>query len=290
MDEHKLIQYIRQQNKPGRNIIKGIGDDCAVLKYTRDKYLLLTTDMLVCGTHFKAGLKEELIGRKALAVNISDIAACGGTPTVALISVGFPKKSSLSSAIKIYQGLEKCARGFKIKIIGGDTVRADKLVISITLLGEVKKKDLILRSGARVRDIICVTGSLGGSDKGKHYLFEPRLGFSKKIKKLFNPSAMIDLSDGLAQDLSHIAKESNCGAVIYESLIPITRNSSLKSALFYGEDFELLFTSSLKGQLTVAQKKLAQPIGEIVKGKGVVLVRWDGKKEKIDVNKRWKHF
>ena len=246
LGEFGLIERMAKKVRTDKSVIRGIGDDTAVLSYTADKYLLFTTDMLIEGVHFTR--KEATfpqIGRKALAVNISDIAAMGGIPKYAVISAGFPKELCLRAVDDIMRGINSLAKEYKINIVGGDTVRSSKIVLCVSLVGEAKKRELTLRSGAKVGDLIFVTGNLGASRRLKQFNFIPRVKEAQAIIKKFKPTAMIDLSDGLASDLQRIAQASKAGAVIFEQLIPIARGVSLQSALYEGEDFELLFTIAL---------------------------------------------
>ncbi len=245
--EFGLIERIAKKIRADKSVVCGIGDDTAVISYTRDKYLLFTTDMLIEGVHFSR--KEATfaqIGRKALAVNISDIAAMGGVPKYAVISAGIPKALCLRAIDDIMYGINTLAREYKINIVGGDTVRSNKIVLCVSLVGEVKKRNLVRRSGAKVGDLIFVSGALGNSRRLKQFNFIPRVKEAQAIIKKFKPRAMIDLSDGLVSDLQRIAKQSRVGAAIFKELIPLSRGASLQSALYEGEDFELLFTMSLK--------------------------------------------
>ncbi len=243
LSEFALINWMRKSCFCSTDVKKGIGDDTAVLPFSSSEDMLLTTDMSVEGTHFIKGTAPELIGRKALARNLSDIAAMGGLPTYAVVSLGLPKSFSTFDVKKIYAGINKLAKEFKVSIVGGDTVKSDKLVINIALMGKVAKGKAILRSGAKVGDQIFVTGPLGGSLKsGRHLTFTPRVREAQSIVKKFRPTAMIDISDGLAGDLVHILKESKVGAIIDEKRIPLNQGANLKAGLCDGEDFELLFT------------------------------------------------
>ena len=263
-----------------RGVIQGIGDDAAVLPLTKDKYLLFTTDMLVEGVHFTLKNSPSAIGRKAIACNVSDIAAMGGVPTYAVVSLGVSAAARMGFVKNLYQGMSELCRKFRCSIVGGDTVKSDKLIINVALLGEVPKKYLTLRSGARPGDLIFITGALGNSLKsGRHLSFTPRVKEAQYLAKNFHTTAMIDISDGLAGDLGHILAESKVGAVIYEHKIPLNKGADLNQALYDGEDFELLFTVSPKdGRRLMVQDQKFYLIGEIVAPKhGLQLI-----------NRRWK--
>jgi thiamine-monophosphate kinase len=240
--EFRFIDNIAKSIKIGPSVIKGIGDDCAVLRYKKNKYLLFTTDMIIDGVHFDRKKASPLsIGHKALAVNISDIAACGGIPRWAVVSAGIPKNIGSSYAYDIYKGINTLARKFNIDLVGGDTNRSEKLTLSITLLGEVLKRELILRQGAKEGDSLVLTGPL--CEKPAHLEFLPRLKEARFIVKELMPTSMIDISDGLLSDLEHILEKSRKGAFIYESLIPVSgKKTSIKKIINTGEQFELLFT------------------------------------------------
>lgn len=223
--------------------IRGIGDDAAVLPLSKEKHLLLTTDMLMEGVHFTKVIGPRWIGHKALACSMSDIAAMGGKPTYAVVSLGVPAQLKVDFVKKIYEGMHGLAKKFSVEIVGGDTILSEKIVINVALLGEALKQNVILRSTARSGDLIFVTGVLGKSLRtGKHFSFTPRLKESQFLVQHFKPTSMIDISDGLSSDLGHILKMSRVGAVLYEDLIPKTKGATLHDALSDGEDFELLLT------------------------------------------------
>jgi thiamine-monophosphate kinase len=249
--------------------------------------------MITEGVDFLAKDKPELIGRKALAVSMSDIAACGGIPRYCLVSLGIPKNISVEKIDKISRGMFNLAREYKVNIVGGDLSRANRLTIDVSMLGIVEKSNLCLRSGAKIGDIIFVTGELGGSILGKHLRFIPRLKEARFLVKNFKVNAMIDISDGLSQDLGHILKQSKVGAIIYEDLIPLNRQArSFREALFMGEDFELLFTLSRKEAKRLLEKNtgLFKPIGEITDQKYVLRLVEKSNKEKIIRPKGFQHF
>lgn len=278
--EFGFIEKITRLTRTDSSVIKGIGDDCAVLKYKNSKHLLFATDILVEGVHFtRDKATPEEIGRKALAVNISDIAACGGLPKHAVVSVALPPGVSHNYAIRLYKGIESMARHFKVNLVGGDMSYSERIVISVAILGEVSKKDIILRSGARNKDAIVLTGPL--CMRPDHLLFMPKIKESQFIVRKLDASAMIDISDGFLSDLEHILKRSKKGALIYESLIPCkTKRYSLKRLLNTGEQFELLFTMPAK-RLDMLPKGF-YPVGEIVSGNATItLVDSSGKKNKV---------
>ncbi|MDD5449616.1 MAG: thiamine-phosphate kinase [Candidatus Omnitrophica bacterium] len=241
--EFGLIERMARGVKTDASVIKGIGDDAAVLKWTRDKYLLVTVDMLIEGRHFTRQAAPERIGWKAVCCGISDIAAMGGVPKWAVVSCGLPPGLKVDYIDGLYKGIKKAAALFKTNITGGDTNASNGIILDVAVIGEAKKDELTLRGGAKTGDFIFVTGELGGSIQGKHLDFTPRLRESRILVKNFKLNSMIDISDGLSSDLGHILKQSSKGAVIYEDLIPRSKKAkSIKNALSDGEDFELLFT------------------------------------------------
>ena len=245
LGEFGLIDALKKFAPVSKAVIKGIGDDAAVLPYNKNKYLLLTTDMLAEDAHFTRRMPPQAIGHKALACNISDIAAMGGWPTFAVVSIGVPKNLSVSFIKEVYKGIQRTAKAFNVSIVGGDTIKTDKIVINVALLGLVEKKYLVTRDGAKAGDWIFVTGPLGGSLKsGRHLNFTPRLAQARFLVENFKPNAMMDISDGLAGDLNHILKASKVGARLDHASIPRHKGVSLSQALNDGEDFELLFTLS----------------------------------------------
>jgi thiamine-monophosphate kinase len=284
------FNFIKRQSKSVKlssRIVKGAGDDAAVIKYTKDKYLLFTTDMLIEGKHFDKTANAELVGRKSLSCNISDIAAMGGTPKFAVISIGMPGSLDIKYADNLYKGIRKTADKFKVDLVGGDTVSSENIVINIALIGEVEKENLVLRSGAKKNDAIFVTGCIGGSIKGRHLNFTPRLEEARFLVKNFKINSMIDISDGLLADLGHILEASNAGAVIYERETPVSKAAAdFNSAIKDGEDFELIFTLPEKDAGRLARiwpfKTRLSKIGRILnKPKGFCLVRKNGKQERI---------
>ncbi len=255
LGEFQLIDWIRQRSSSHPQVPVGIGDDAALLSPTPGEEIIVTTDMLMDGRHFIVGqTPPELIGRKALAVNLSDIAAMGGRPLAAFISWALPRQGGRDLAQALFKGMAELAESFEIAIAGGDTNSWDgPLVINITLVGETVGRRRILRSGARVGDWIFVTGPLGGSLlSGRHLTFTPRVREALDLVQRVQVSSMLDLSDGIASDLRHILHQSGVGATLDARAIPIhsdvdrtlPEREQLRRALTDGEDFELLFTVS----------------------------------------------
>lgn len=273
--EFDFIHHIKKSHGLGR-----VGDDCAVLPKDAETDILITADMLVEDVDFRLEwTTPEFLGHKSLAVSLSDIAAMGGRPTYAMLSLGVPEKLWKGDFLdRFYAGWHGLARELGVELVGGDVSRVpEKLVIDSIVLGEVSRGKAILRSGAKPGDKIFVTGSLGGAAGGLKLLEsgprhdkdqgqfvrelierqlcpKPRLDVSGQLPA----SAMIDLSDGLSSDLGHICEASGAGAVIYAEQIPIdirldpifnSFDEKLQLALDGGEDFELLFTADAKKNL-----------------------------------------
>lgn len=250
MQEFDYIRWLRERTPTHPRVLVGPGDDCAVLRPSKAP-LLVKTDMLLENAHFileQAGPRR--VGRKAMAVNLSDIAAMGGTPVAAVVSVGLRRGGSQQLAEELYLGMREIADQFDTAIVGGDTNTWDGgLVVSVALLGDAGPQGPILRAGAKPGDWLLVTGPLGGSVLGKHLDFTPRIAEALELQRHATIHAMLDISDGLAADVNHICEESGCGAVLAAERIPIadaaqTMNDGrapLEHALGDGEDFELVF-------------------------------------------------
>ena len=292
MNEFELIAHLTKSLPTNGSVVAGAGDDCAVLDLgVPDKLILFKTDAVVEGVHFTRETPPEKIGRKALARCLSDIAAMAGTPTAALVTIALPKKFAAGFVVKVYAGLNALAEKYGVAVVGGETTtNPGRMLISLSLLGTVPRGKQILRSGAKVGDAIFVTGELGGSLAGRHLEFEPRLAEARWLAEHFHIHAMMDLSDGIAGDLRHLAAASQVGAVLLKSALPISRVAKLRAressgakpaalaALTDGEDFELLFTVAGKDavKLLDAWKKNFHDakltcIGKIVAGEGIFL-------------------
>ena len=247
-------------------VIKGIGDDCAVLKYTPDKYLLITVDMMVENDHFSLAWHTPYqVGKKLMESNVSDIISMGGTPRWAFISLALTADTQVEFMDDFYRGLYDSAAKHRVELIGGDTTHGRDLVLNLALVGEVDKGFVRLRSHAIPGDLICVTGTLGKSEAGlrllkkgiKHGYVKGHLGPLCRLESegkaiARHAHAMIDVSDGLGSEVAHICEESGTGARIDWEKIPLSKETieaartlsdePQQYALYGGEDFELVFT------------------------------------------------
>lgn len=249
--EFDYIRWIQSQSKAAEGVVVGPGDDCAVVRASGDLQLI-TTDMLMDGVDFKLGeVEPRRIGRKAMAVNLSDIAAMAGVPRTAVVSVALPiGPGTRSLAEELYRGLDEMASRFNVSIVGGDTNSwQGPLVISVTVHGEVTDRGYVTRAGAEAGDWLFVTGPLGGSLRGHHLDFTPRVAEALALNERVKLKAMIDISDGLTADLQHILDESGCGANLTH--VPLNEGVTLEQGLGDGEDFELLYAVSPRDGATL---------------------------------------
>ena len=301
-NEFAYIDWIRGRATSHPRLAVGIGDDAAVFRFPEPADALLAVDMLMEGTDFTfADVTPRQAGRKALAVNLSDIAAMAGRPLAALVSVAFPRRYGAEFAREFHAGLQALAEEFEVAIAGGDTNTWDgPLVASVTVIGEATVRGAVRRSGAQVGDWIMVTGSFGGSIAGHHYSFQPRVREALRLNETVDLHAMIDVSDGLAADLCHILDESGVGAVVLESAIPVSEaargatdgRSPFEHALGDGEDFELIFTVGPdEGERLLRKPPFATPltrIGEIIAEPGAVLEDAAGHRHSLP-RSGWEH-
>ena len=279
----RLTSDIKIKN---RSTIKGVGDDAAVLEYT-DKQIVVSSDLLTEGVHFNlmyVPLKH--LGYKAVIVNLSDVCAMNAVPKQIVVNIALSGKFSVEAVEELYSGIHLACEKYGVDLVGGDTTSSlTGLTISITVIGEVEKNDVVLRSGAKPNDLICVTGDLGGAYMGLQLLerenevfkvnenMQPQLsGFDYILERQLKPEArieivsafkkvdlkptsMIDISDGLSSEIHHLCKNSNLGCSVFEDKIPLDFQTKkmaeemninpLVAALNGGEDYELLFTLSL---------------------------------------------
>lgn len=249
--EFAFIDWVRGRTPADPRVLIGPGDDTAALQLTPGAPTLVTTDMLLEGSCFRlAEAGARRVGRKAMSVNLSDIAAMAGRPVAAVVSVGLPRQGGRALAEELDAGLREVADAFATALVGGDTNSWDgPLVISVTLLGEATERGPVRRRGARPGDWLLTTGPFGGSILGHHLDFTPRVREALALHAAVDLHAMIDVSDGLAADVHHLCTESGCGAVLRAEAIPIRAaallmndgRSPLEHALGDGEDFELVF-------------------------------------------------
>ncbi|MBM3883678.1 MAG: thiamine-phosphate kinase [Verrucomicrobia bacterium] len=286
MNETELIQRLTRDLPTSPEVVVGPGDDCAVLEVgLADRWLLFKTDAVVEGVHFTGPTPGDLVGHKALARCLSDVAAMGGQASSALVTLALPPQFEVARVDAIYAGLSRLARRFGVAIVGGETTtHPERLLLSVALLGWVEKTRCVRRSGARPGAALFVSGELGGSIVKKHLEFEPRLVEARWLVAHFQVQAMIDLSDGLATDLRHLLDASQVGAELLADAIPISgaarerpagagpgsagmagdspaplrAKPPLLAALTDGEDFELLFAVASQDAVAVLDGWRAQ--------------------------------
>jgi len=315
-----LAGIARKIFRKGNRVRIGIGDDAAAIDID-DTCLVVTTDMLVASIHFPPGTKPEQIGRKAVVVNLSDMAAMGAEPLGLVFSVALPRELNVEFVKKIMKGMESTAREYNTYVVGGDLDESKEITIAGTAFGLANGKRLLKRSGAKEGDIVAVTGELGAASAGLKILLKkmPSKGYKKLVDAQAKPIARVkegrvlaqrglvkaatDITDGLASSLWQLANESKVKLMINYEKIPIhplVRKFSQKYgfdtddfALFGGEDFELLFTvhSRAWGTVQRALKRIgtkATPIGQVMKGQGV-FIKKNGKTKLLE-DRGYEHF
>lgn len=246
LGEDALVARLIAHLPSGPEVIAGPGDDCAVLASPDPaRWSLLKTDCVVEGVHFFPGTEGERVGWKALCRCVSDIAAMGGVPESALVTLVAPPDREAGEIEAWFRGLARAAREHGISIVGGETSAPargqETALLSVSLTGWVERDRCVLRSGARPGDGVLVTGVLGGTLAGHHLDFRPRLEEARWLVEHHLPSAMMDLSDGLARDLPRLAASSRAGFVADTALLPRRPGCDVAAALGDGEDYELLF-------------------------------------------------
>ena len=319
MAERELISRIRRMMRKGRSgagVLTGIGDDCAVLRIPAGHDSLVTTDFSLEGIHFRRNWHPpESVGHRCLARGLSDIAAMGGVPIAAFLSLALPKDLQQEWVDRFLRGLIGLARKHGVTLAGGDTAESPGGVLAdIVVLGSVPRGKALLRSGARPGDLIYVSGELGASAAAlaamqrapkkkldprayrKHFYPEPRIELGRILREKGWATAMIDTSDGLSTDLAHVCEESGVGADLGAELIPIARvgkpprEVDLDLALHGGEDYELLFTASPKRKLParISGVRLTQ-IGVITRTPGIGIRDGNGVHSSLTAG-GWEHF
>jgi thiamine-monophosphate kinase len=313
LSEKQLIARIRHavgEKRLAGNV--GIGDDCAVLRVPQGNEVLVTTDLNLEGVHFRREWHPaHAVGHRCLARGLSDIAAVGGVPRAAFLSLALPLELPQRWVDQFIAGLLKLARRYSVTLAGGDTAQSpDGILADIVVLGSVPHGRAILRSGAKPGDLIYVTGSLGealadlnrlrdgeklrpGAHR-KHFYPEPRIAIGQFLRARKLASAMIDISDGLSTDLSQICEESGVGAVIDANSLPIAKSTEPRHAqefaLHGGDEYELLFTARPNHRVpkNIAGEPITR-IGEIVRGRQMKLATADGKSATLKPA-GWEHF
>jgi len=238
--EDKLIRRLMRGVKLDRDVIAGAGDDCAVVRSTKNEHALLKTDALVQDVHFTLETPPKLIGRKAIARVVSDFAAMGGTPRHAMITLVAPPSMEVEFLTDVYRGMKAIAKDYGINLVGGETSRGLVLMLSISMTGTVPSRRWLSRSEGQAGDILLVTGRLGGSIKGKHLKFTPRLEEGRWLSENAHPHAMMDISDGLAKDLPRLALASGTHFQVNVASLPCNPGCTFDQAWGDGEDYELL--------------------------------------------------
>ena len=308
--ELELIQRIRRAAaRGGGKAAIGIGDDCAVLDIPRGHQALVTTDFTLEDIHFRRQWHPaDSVGHRCLARGLSDIAAMGGTPRAAFLSLALPHDLPQRWVDEFLAGFLKLAQRYSVTLAGGDTAQSPAGILAdIIVVGAVPTGKAILRSGARAGDIIYVSGTLGASvatlqefRSGKkprpsahprHFYPDPRIALGQYLREKKLASAMIDTSDGLSTDLRHICDESAVGAIIDSAALPFVKgDTELQYALHGGEDYELLFTAPPNKR--IPPRSAGTPItriGEITRGRTIKLQAPDGKSHPLRAG-GWEHF
>lgn len=320
-DEFEFIKKISPTQVDQRDVVVGIGDDAAIVRPQNNMDLIVCTDTMVEDIHFKRETMSSFqIGYKALAANISDIAAMGGIPTYYLVSIVIPKQWDEAELLEIYQGMEALATQYQMVLIGGDTVSTSgPLVVNVTVMGKIEKSRSLKRSNARPGDIVFLTGTVGDSAAGLHILLSDKTNKEQfqslvlkhqmpvpqveagRVLTEFKTVAANDISDGVASEANEIAEASKVDLYLEEGLIPLSkdireygRDQALNWALFGGEDYQLIGTTSLEQwaeieKLCKEKNMMITKIGEVHQGTGKVWLRTAGQLVNLQ-KKGYNHF
>lgn len=303
--ETELIAEFRRRIPPHPLVSVGPGDDAAVLRMAEVDHCAVTVDLLTDGVDFRLSeVDPRRVGRKALAVNLSDLAAMAARPLAGVVALALPRRDGLRLALGLFEGMTPLAEQYGLAIAGGDVNSWDgPLAISITLLGAITPRGPLRRSGARPGDRILVTGSLGGSILGRHFDFTPRVAEALMLADRYELHAGIDISDGLSTDLGHLVEESGCGAVLDLETVPVAPaagelarqlddgRTALDHALADGEDFELLLAVAPdEARRIVTDQPLDVPvtdIGQFVAERGLWQTDHAGRRPLV--SRGWEH-
>lgn len=316
LNEKALIARIRRQPGRSKNVIAGIGDDCAILRIPAGQEAIVTTDFSLERVHFRRDWHPaQSVGHRCLTRGLSDIAAMGGEPLAAFLSLALPHDLSQRWVDGFLAGFLQLAKKHHVALAGGDTAESpDGVLADIMVLGHCPQGRAIRRSGARPGDLIYVTGTLGGSAFAirelstsprravraghfpGHFFPAPRLAAGKFLREKQLATAMIDISDGLSTDLAHLCEESRVGAEIETDGIPLATAGKSKQivplefALHGGEDYELLFTASAKRKIPARIGNVPiTRIGRIIRGKKMFLIDKKGERKRLTPS-GWEHF
>ena len=251
--EDRLLEQLLGKPKRKRGVVLGPGDDAALVEPGERGLLhLLKTDCLVEGVHFAKANRPELIGWKAMVRPVSDFAAMSGVPQFALVTLVVPSDRNVAWVKRVYRGIDKAAGAFEVAVVGGETSNIiGPAVISVSVTGFVETNRWVGRTGGKPGDELYVTGRLGGSLRGRHLKFVPRLAESRWLTKNFPIHAMMDLSDGLGTDLPRLARASKVGFEIDREALPCNRGCTITQAISDGEDYELLFAISPRNAVSL---------------------------------------
>jgi thiamine-monophosphate kinase len=256
LGEDRLIERVLSHLPAGQHVVLGAGEDCAVVRMPRkDNLLLFKTDCVVEGVHFLPKSPAAAVGWKAMMRPLSDFAAMSGLPQFALITLVVPPTRNIRWTTNLYRGLHRAASEFDVSIVGGETSgTGGAAMISVSVTGIVEENRWIARSGGKVGDELFVTGRLGGSLRGRHLHFCPRIEEARWLTAHFRIHSMMDLSDGLGADLPRLARASHLSFEIDESALPRNRGCTIQQAINDGEDYELLFSISAERSKSLTSK------------------------------------
>lgn len=268
MGELDFIRWIRRRLPRDHDVLVDAGHDAACVRLGRER-VIFKVDQVVEGVHFMKADPPRWVGHKAMARPISDFAATACAPRFAVVSMAMPRLTSIARARGLFDGMNRTARKFGVRIVGGDvSATAGPLTIGVSMIGRAEGAP-VTRSGARPGDLLCVTGPLGGSIRGKHLRFTPRLKEGLALRGRVH--AIIDVSDGLARDLAHLCEESRVGADLYAWQIPIACGT-LDNALYDGEDYELLFAAEAREALHITKDTDAVVIGRVTRARRLRII------------------